>query len=219
MRGSLCRRFSHPILRSAPRYTISLTMLFLLAALSQDSYQSPHETLPPISVTSRLLSHKRISLSCDRHLKLMARSRRIRPGIANRLRRAWVVQPAASPSKSASSRRRCSPAALSPHCSARRASHSWLRLPVVQPFMASRLYSASCRRRRRHLQSDTTSSPHSPTSVDLSDDHRPNSHNSSGSCYDSHYAFVSLSAQHSHTGYPFQQVSVCRSRPRGSLLR
>ena len=47
-----------------------------------------------------------------------------------------VIQPAPSPSKSVSSRRWCSPVALSLHYSARRPSHSWLCLPVVQPFMS-----------------------------------------------------------------------------------
>jgi hypothetical protein len=61
-------------------------------------------------------------------------------------------------------------------------------------------------------QSDT-SSPHSPASVDSSDDHRrPNGHNISSSCYDPHYTSISLSAQHSHTGYPSQRMSFSSAR-------
>src|SRR5258708_13324284 len=44
---------------------------------------------------------------------------------------AGIAKPVASLSRSTSSRRRPNPAAPSPHCSAWRVNHSWLRLPVV----------------------------------------------------------------------------------------
>jgi hypothetical protein len=63
-----------------------------------------------------------------------------------------------------------------------------------------------------------TSSPHSPASVNSSDDHcRPNGRNISSSHYNPHYTSVSLSAQHSHTGYLSQCMSFSSARE-SSLL-
>lgn len=149
MRASLCSRSSHRTPRSAPRCTTSLTMHSSLVALSQGSFLSPHGTLPPISITSRLSSHKRISLACDKHVTLMKRSCQIRPRIASPPRQARVARPVVSHSSSASSRRQCSPAALSLHSSARRASRSWLGLPVALPFAVSQRCCVSYRLRRR----------------------------------------------------------------------
>ena len=63
-----------------------------------------------------------------------------------------------------------------------------------------------------------TSSPHSPASVDSSDDHRrPNGHNISSTRYDPHYTSVSLSAQHSHNGYTSQRMSFSSARESSPL--
>ncbi|SRR5258708_7932527 len=65
---------------------------------------------------------------------------------------------------------------------------------------------------------DDTSSPHSPSSVDSSDDHRrPNGHNISSTRFDPPYTSVSLSAQHSHNGYPSQRMSFSSARESSPL--
>ncbi len=104
---------------------------------------------PPISVTSLLSCHKRTSLTCDRHVNLIARLSQIHPGILSHLQQVGVVRPVVSRSRSASSRRLYSPAVLYPHCSALCDSRSWLRLPVVLPFVVSPRFFASCKPRRR----------------------------------------------------------------------
>ena len=64
-----------------------------------------------------------------------------------------------------------------------------------------------------------TSSPHSPAlSVDSSEDHRrPNGHNISSLRHDPHYPSISLSAQHSHPGYPSQRMSFSSARESSPL--
>lgn len=153
MRVNSCSRSSHLNPKNAPRYTILLTTLSSPMALSQDTCLSPRGIPPQISVTSRVLSHKRTSLDCGRCVSLMVRSRQLRPGIVSHLRRAQVVPPAASHSKSASSRRRCNPAVLSLHCSALRANLLWWRLLAVLLFAESRRCSENCRPQRRRLLS------------------------------------------------------------------
>src|SRR5260370_7258231 len=65
---------------------------------------------------------------------------------------------------------------------------------------------------------DDTSSPHSPSSVDSSDDHRrPNGHNISSTRFDPPYTSVSLSAQHSHNVYPSQRMSFSSARDSSPL--
>jgi hypothetical protein len=153
MHASLYNRSSHPILKSAPRCTVSLTMLSLLPVLSKGSCLSPHRTLPPISVTSRLSSHKQISLGCDRRVTLMKRSRRLCPGNSE--------PPAPSGSSATSSlaqqerefHKAVQPgSSISLYCSARRVSRSWLGLPVVPPFAVSQRRCASCGLQRRRLR-------------------------------------------------------------------
>jgi hypothetical protein len=146
---NLCSRSSFPTLRSAPPCTVLLIILSSLVVLSQGLYPSQHGTLGPISVTSRLSSHRQISFDYDRRVTLMKRSRRMRPGITSRLRRARVVRPAVSLNRSGSSRRQYSPAAPSRHCSIQRATRSWLDLLVVQPFVVSQRSCASFGLRRR----------------------------------------------------------------------
>jgi hypothetical protein len=87
MHASLYNRSSHPILKSAPRCTVSLTMLSLLPVLSQGSCLSPHWTLHPISVTSpsRLSSQAnltRLQQTC--HISFRACTGRTTCGVRTR---------------------------------------------------------------------------------------------------------------------------------------
>ena len=147
-RASSYSRSLRPIRKSAPHCTTSSTTHSSPAASFPDSFPPPLGTCRPTSGISRPSSHRQTSLVCDKRANWTGRSRQPRHMTLNPPLQARVVR-AASLSKSANSRRRCSPAARSPHCSVQRASLSWLRTPVLVLRAGNQRSFASCKLQRR----------------------------------------------------------------------